>query len=231
MYEYYEAEEAVLDQLSPAPDVRVAVSVNAGSNVATGSFNNLNALTGSNYRLLFVYLLYQSCNPTPLLLDTDGDGFRLTGPAAGVRFDFSGKGKLTRTGWTAAGSDDAFLALDRNDNGQIDDGTELFGNHALQPSRGKLPKNGFHALAEFDKADNGGNGDRVISAGDAVFGSLLLWTDKNHNGLSEPDELRPYADAGATAISLTMWPTKVADAHGNWFQWVSRLEGRGPRHG
>jgi hypothetical protein len=89
----------------------------------------------------------------PICIDTRDEKFQWTSSAAGVMFDVRGDGKPVRIAWTASGSKDAFLALDRTPNGKIDDGIELFENYKQQP---KSSTHGFLALAEFDKPEHGG---------------------------------------------------------------------------
>lgn len=96
----------------------------------------------------------------PLILDLDGDGLETTGVERGVSFDIDGDGKQDITSFATGG--DALLAIDKNGNGKIDNGTELFGDQTGFA-------NGFEALAQYDD-----NLDGVINEEDAVFDQLEL---------------------------------------------------------
>jgi hypothetical protein len=162
---------------------------------------------------------YSNCTCTgrtsPIIIDTTGKGFQLTSAQDGVTFDIRGDGHPIQIAWTAVGSGNAFLALDRNHNGTIDSGTELFGNYTQQPS--SPDPNGFLALAEFDLPANGGNDDGVIDSRDAVYQNLLLWIDENHDGISQPNELHSLPELGILSIALSYRESQRTDQFGNEF--------------
>jgi len=165
---------------------------------------------------------------------TSGAGFALTNPQNGVEFNFFGNGSLTQIACTVANSNVGWLALDRNGDGQIDNGAELFSDVSPQPNIAPGRRLGFLALAVYDQPANGGNGDGVIDKSDAVFSKLLVWVDKNHNGFSEPGELLTMQQAGIQSISLKYQTEKWTDAYGNQFRYRAKVafvgNGQGADH-
>lgn len=162
---------------------------------------------------------------TPVIVDIEGDGFAMTDIEHGVSFPLrSTNDVVLRTAWTSLGTDDAWLVLDRNGNGKVDNGSELFGNHTPQPAppNGQM-KNGFLALADYDKPANGGNDDRWIEAADSVYASLRLWQDVNHDGVSQSEELHTLDSLGVERINLDYKSSRRVDQFGNAFRYRARV--------
>ena len=163
------------------------------------------------------------CFPTPIIIDINGDGFALTDKDHGVHFDMGGDGHSEPISWAATNSDDAWLVLDRNGNNLIDNSREMFGMFTEQP-HATTARNGFVALAEFDRGDAGGNRDGQIDSRDAVFSNLKLWQDHNHDGISQADELSSLTSLGIAVIELDFKESKHTDDFGNEFRYRAKVK-------
>jgi Ca2+-binding EF-hand superfamily protein len=152
---------------------------------------------------------------SPIVINFNEGGYQLTGSNSPVFFDMPGNGHPAFMGWTAAGADEAFLWLDRNHNGRVTSGAELFGN--FTPLRnGQFAKNGFEALREFDS-----NNDGVIDNRDSIWSQLMLWRDLNHNGISEAGEVVPLQGNGVISIDLHCHWAGKRDRWGNALKYES----------
>ena len=144
---------------------------------------------------------------SPVILDMDGDGIELTSNEDGTVFDIDGDGKQDKTSWTKSGQgfDDAFLVLDKNKNGEIDSGKELFGDQ-------NGSANGYDELAKLDS-----NKDGTIDAKDAAYKDLQVWADLDGDGKVGNGELKSLEETGVTSISTQNTGTvgEKQDQYGN----------------
>ena len=159
---------------------------------------------------------YCQPNASPILINVNSMTFsnHLTDAAHGVRFDVTSDGHAEQVAWTRPNSLAGFLVLDRNANGTIDNGAELFGNHTPRLD-GTTATNGFEALKDLD-ADANGRVDGV----DPLFHALRLWFDRNHDGESSVDELMPLSSVGVTSVGTVYRETNIKDRYGNWYRFM-----------
>ena len=144
---------------------------------------------------------------TPLVLDLDGNGVQTLGLSSNVRFDLNATGTALNTGWVGQG--DGLLAIDINGDGQVNDGSELFGS-SYTLADGTRAQDGFAALASLDSDHNG-----VIDANDQQYASLLVWKDANQDGISQGDELFSLSSLDITSINTGATQTTELN-NGNW---------------
>ncbi|MBD8576984.1 putative Ig domain-containing protein [Pseudomonas syringae] len=131
---------------------------------------------------------------SPLVLDLDGDGVETISKSSNVFFDHDGNGFAENTGWV--GKDDGLLVYDKNGNGQIDDGSELFGNNT-RLQNGDWANNGFSALADLDS-----NKDGLFDSRDSKYLIVGIWQDLNSDGVMQSFEHKSLAQAGVQSINL-----------------------------
>lgn len=146
-------------------------------------------------------------HPSPLVLDLDGDGVETDKQDSSVHFDHDNNGFAESTGWV--GKDDGLLVRDINGNGQIDNGTELFGNNSVLSS-GQKAANGFEALKDLDS-----NHDGVFNNLDTAWSQVKVWKDANQDGLVNNSELLSLEQAGVSGINLDYENTNITDSNGN----------------
>ncbi len=157
---------------------------------------------------------------SPIILDLDGDGIETMAVGTGAYFDHNADGFAESTGWV--GPDDGLLVLDRDGNGRIDSGRELFGNETIL-ANGQQAANGFEALMELDT-----NADGLINDQDAVWANLKVWRDLDGDGYSASNELLSLSDAGVASISIGYANSNLVDPAGNEHRQVgsfSRTDG------
>jgi hypothetical protein len=154
---------------------------------------------------------------SPLVIDVTGQGYSLTNLNGGVYFDLADQGYNRLTSWTAQNGQNGFLCLDRNSNGVIDNGTELFGDNTPKPD-GTTALNGFDALAIYDRPTYGGNGNRVLDPSDSIWSRLRIWIDSNHDGISQLNELTTLGAWNITMLGIAgTGDASFTDANGNFF--------------
>ncbi|WBA82171.1 calcium-binding protein [Endozoicomonas sp. GU-1] len=144
---------------------------------------------------------------SPIILDLDGDGVETLNKSEGVYFDHDGNLLAEKTGWV--GKNDGLLVFDRNADGQISSGAELFGNQTTL-TNGEKAANGFEALKDLDS-----NGDGVLNQSDEAWSKLQVWKDTDSNGVVDSGELLSMADVGVAAINTEYATGKTTDSSGN----------------
>lgn len=159
--------------------------------------------------------ILQVCEPgpnTPIIIATGKSAdYGLTSAEDGVFFDLDADGMAEKVAWTLPNAEVAFLAMDRDGDGQITSGRELFGNHTLPGAA-----DGFAALILMTKQTNNGIALASVSADDPLYEQLLLWTDRNHNGVSESAELARVSELFSD-VGLGYEDHLRRDGHGNQY--------------
>lgn len=140
----------------------------------------------------------------PLIIDLGTPNLELKSIENGAHFDLDKNGFAEKTAWI--GEEDGFLAIDRNGNGIIDDGGELFSDYVIKKD-GTKAINGFDALKDFDdnvNEETGEIGDGVIDEKDSRFKELRVWVDKDNYGITDEGELNTLEYHNIKSISLNI---------------------------
>lgn len=145
----------------------------------------------------------------------------LTSLHGGVPFNLLQLDKPQKVSWFKSGAQVAWLTLDRNGNGLVDDGSELFGDITLEqadPLTLTEPRNGYRALRLKDD-----NSDGLIDSRDSVFSQLRLWSDTTRNGVDDGNESQTLTDAGFCGVGLNYTTTGRRDRYGNQYRFSAAL--------
>lgn len=153
---------------------------------------------------------------SPMSIDLNGDGVTSQSIEEEIFFDHDNNGMAENTGWISP--DDGLLVLDRNSDGLINNGSELFGNNT-QLTDGTNADNGYEALAELDS-----NGDGIIDRNDTAFNELRVWQDSNSDGVSQQEELLTLEEAGVVSIDTGYESVNIDDGDGNIIRQTSTAE-------
>ena len=145
----------------------------------------------------------------PLVFDLDGDGITTVSlEESNAFFDLDNNGFAEKTSWV--GAKEGLLAYDKNGDGIINGGNELFGDRTLMKDGKTLASSGFAALAEYDD-----NKDGKIDSNDAIYTLLRIWQDSDGDGIASAGELKQLVDLGIVSIGLSYNNTGVTDGANN----------------
>ena len=145
----------------------------------------------------------------PLVFDLDGDGITTVSiDDSNAFFDLDNNGFAEKTSWV--GAKEGLLVYDKNGDGIINGGNELFGDRTLMKDSKTLASSGFTALAEYDN-----NKDGKIDSNDAIYTLLRIWQDSDGDGIASAGELKQLVDLGIVSIGLSYNNTGVTDGANN----------------
>ncbi|NBT56285.1 MAG: heme utilization protein, partial [Betaproteobacteria bacterium] len=185
---------AALTTGSVAALTTAGIAALSTTQIAALTMPQVSALKTSQIAVLSTSQRAQLALASPIIFDLNGDGVRTLSVTAGVKFDVFAQDIRVQTGWVSP--EDGLLVLDINQDGVINDGSELFGS-STKLANGANADDGYAALREMDS-----NHDGSISQDDDVFAHLGVWVDHNSDGVSNADEVKSLDALGITKIDL-----------------------------
>jgi Ca2+-binding RTX toxin-like protein len=173
------------------------VTLKSGETITITAFSNCDG--GINLKDKRPDVDQAECQRDPLIIDLDGDRNVVTELFdSWAYFDLNNDGFQEHVAW--AMPSDGLLVRDLNGNGRIDDGSELFGSGRVETQFGRPAPAGTEGFAELSTLDS--DGDKMISALDTAFSTLLVWVDANGDAVTDEGELKTLAELGLVSISL-----------------------------